>query len=505
MDKEYSITQQIQIDKGKSEKIPGIGAISPFCTVEQIRNYRQLFKNEVFKISIHKNDIEFLAKNFNKIPNLEYLKNLKTLLFIKDYIKLIDILGIEKAKVIFDYKNFLPINTDIAFIKKCLKCKNFDISFLDYNLEDLTHLSKRELEKVFEYFSKNKKDLSVENTKAISKIILRLSKDNRLDILDAIDINKSKIFGILLEKGYNPLNIALYKIDENIAHLVPSVSEKVSIKDVEKYAPFILKFKDDLKEENLNNIFKFILSVKPSNSYLDKIESSVKNLTIEETLLLKDMATSIKYASSKAKININKVLEKIDFIFDKKYTEEQKKEIARNFGTQITKDKFIVDYINPSFDSFQISLLRDNMLDGKNIKNALNPKFSTKHMIHIIYFNEKGITFKDDNDYDTKYTSYKNNDYITFSNLYENLFGTSEFDKEIINNILTLSDINKKYNLEIDIQSKCRDTFYISALSYAITQCKTFKKDINMLKGKTLKEIQEITREIIKDSIREER
>ena len=214
-----------------------------------------------------------------------------------------------------------------------------------------------------------------------------------------------------MDKDINPLLIELAPFDYCGNH---------SYEIFENYEKFILDFYKETKDnEKTKHIFKFIVDFDLSGKYLKDIKEKFINLSSKECDLLYETEN---FSDENNSISKNKVLEKVSFLFDDKFTLQQKSALIDSFKKQVALDKFIIDFVDDSFLPDQIIFLRDELLSGKEIKNACNSKFDIEHMSHIIYYNTKKITFKNDKDYDANYVADKNKDLENFINSYENLF-----------------------------------------------------------------------------------
>ena len=494
----YSIAQKEQILKGLKEDVEKIEEINPLCTPSQIKDYITLYtKNRDYFECLDEKNISYIVENFNKIPNTSYIPNVETIDNFKEYIQSIDIIGIENACKVFSFDNFMPNNDFVEFSKKAVKIKdfNFDIFKIGNLAHFLLKLSKDDFETVYNYLNKavtNNKDIDFATFIYIARL---LAYKNNLSLLSKIEVDKLPIYEKLdrklfeiedfLDKDINPLLLELAPFNYYGNH---------SYEIFENYEKFILDFRKETKDDKkTKHIFKFIVDFDLNGECLNDIKEKFINLSSKECDLLYETEN---FSDENNSISKNKVLEKVSFLFDNKFTLQQKSALIDNFKKQVALEKFIIDFVDNNFLPNQIIFLRDELLSGKEIKNACNPKFDVEHMGHIIYYNTKKITFKNDKDYDTNYTADKNKDLENFINSYEDLFGDKETSDKI-NAAKELLKINKEYGLNLDIEILKEDDFNPGLIIQTVKLCNDLKIDVKKtLENKTMDEISEINYEL---------
>lgn len=505
---DYSLAQQSQIQQGLKEGIKGFDKINVLCSVSQIRDFRTLFKEKTnaFRL-LDRKDINFMLKNWNRIPDLSYIPNNTAIKFFKEYIKIMDIIGMDKTRDLFAVDKFCPNDYTIKLIKSTNDLKSFNIALFEFNdySDKFLKFDKEELDSIYKTFNNlsQKDEITDENIKdllSLSFLITKEEKEN-LKLIESFGFEEIYKYNILLKKGYKFSECLKYDISTSVAEIVPKTYKKENTTEIfQKYGSILDKLNTCLGKGRAGEVIHFAMCFDLNKSFLEDMKDSFMNLSSDECALLCDIAENYNIVKETQNISKNNILEKTFFMFDKNYSLEQKRELARNFRRQIYSNKFIADFVDSSYSPFQISFLRDNLLNGKKIENALNSKFTVEHMKHIIYFNSKGKTLTSDTEYDDKYTEIRNKDFDKFLNLYDDIFDSEYAVLDRIKNIKQIAKINKEYNLNLDVEKISANSRNIDIIENAIHFCKIYDQNIkDVLENRPIDEIPNYINTLRKD------
>lgn len=505
---DYSLAQQSQIQQGLKEGIKGFDKINVLCNVSQIRDFRTLFKERINAFRyLDRKEINFILKNWNRIPNLSYIPSDTAIKYFKEYIKIMDIIGMDRARDLFAIDKFYPNDDTIKLIKltKDLKSFNpvffkfdsFSDSVLKFNIEEIDSIYK-----TFNNLSKKDKvtDKEIKELLSLCYFVSKEKNDNlkKVESFTFEDIHK---YNTLLKKGYKFAECIKCDISTDMAEIAPKTFKKENTTEIfQKYGNALNTLSKNLGKAKAENVVNFAISFNVNKSFLEEKEESFVKLSLEECEVLSNIAKDYKVVKETNNISKNCILEKTFFMFNEKYSLDQKRELARNFGYQVCLKKFISDFVDTTYSPYQISFLRDNLLNGKKIENALNSAFTVEHMKHIIYFNSKGKTLTSDAEYDDKYTEIRNKDFNKFMNLYEDIFKDEYEVLNRIENIKRITKINKKYDLNLNIEKISASDKKVEIIESAISFCRLYNKDVkDVFKNRPIEEVPDYINTLKKD------
>ncbi len=484
----YSFSQINQITKGLKEKVDFVDKINKSCTPEQIKLYCDFYKHTRYDNPKAPMYYEKLAENFNIFSDFSEIPKDCNVMELDHYFKIAKKIGVKKANDIFT-KNVHVSSIRTNFIDKYCKLENFpNYLFISNDEEIINYLldvTKEKGEFIINTFLKDKTKVTVD-IKSLFNFLKKLEAKNSLpfkdfkNILNKLNLETIDIYSNFL--SYNSVDTFIELLNTDLPSCTFQVigrNSHITIDIIEEYKDFFTKHNEFFCSNVGESFASFLNTFKPNKTYLEKIENKIGHCAYAEISLLGDMAdyydTAKRY--NEDVVNKNLFMEKISFIFEDTFDVSQKIELGRNIMQQ-SRTGFIVDLVDNTYSPEQISLLRNELIKGKNIKNALNSHFSVEHMKHIIYYNSKNIFFEDDKAYDIKYVSDKNADYNQFLSMYDEIVGDNRRSSENkITEISILNNLNKKYNLNMNIEKLSENYYVYEQIIKILEHCEKSKEN----------------------------
>ena len=419
--------------------------------IDSFKTLRKLYK----KFDITDEDVSAIKyailndKSISCLPTNIYVVN-----SYRTYLTYIDEIGKEKIDEIYN-KSLDDKSFKIVCETYC--DKNIDLTeYADLNSDILLTFAENkkafsDLHQLFKKVTKQVLEDKVDNIWDVCDDIKKLYSslpEKQIPFLNDMDINQFKWTSKLAELG-----IDFDKMTEMTLELVKSILREhpEKPKHLDKDIAFFKAHK------NCDYVtYRILESPVMTNKYFKLFDKNYDKYVYGEMDVLNTFVSSLKG---------NKIDKKIDFsyFFDINFNYEQKKALLKDIN-RYNPDKFIKNYVDESFSPQQISCLADALYRGENIKNACNSDFSIEHMRHVIFFNSKGLFFKDDKEYDTKFVEFKNNEYKRFVEVYDDLEKMSyRRVDDIMMNIRFYSKLNTEYNMSIDIDSILHSDIYLES------------------------------------------
>ena len=473
--KKYSQGQINQILKGLEEGNEYIAALPQKTEVEDFRKFRALCNN--FKLAT--NDVASIRVHLeaggtiSMLPEDSYMPETYDMFFdaCKKY---------EAEKILDAYKKAPNASSFELFLK------GFDNNIDFVNLLENVELNASDIDDLLMCDAENLEGVckclrnGFDNVHVLNELINNLKKSHlklSLDELSKLNCT-SDVLSYIIENGNLTTKDFKLLIKENVPEIFLNAlaSHRKKLNGLKRDIDFFKVNEKLIDTFNAKKIFNILEVLNLTGKNLEIFANNFNKYIYGEIDVLERLSSSFAYRDSDEKLREKYKDFDIAHFLELKYNYEQKQTLLTDVTRFGNKD-FIYKYVNETYSPKQIEELAYALYNGKEIKKACNPDYTIEHMRHIIFYESKGISFKDEEDYDKNYTVDKNKDYDTFLYMYNELTGDDSYRNDIqskLTEIRWYGNLNKAYGMTINIDAmltspKCY--FDIVSMSHLIDFC----------------------------------
>lgn len=456
----YTAQQINQILMAEKEGI-NLSILKPHVDIENFRNIRNFAKEKTNSVII----IENICEAINKNMDIDYIFNKDT----KGNLPIVSVLpfqekyGKDMAKKV--YEN--TVSEEALFILyKELEDKPDLINFASCPHTNLNIICKFDLEDrklLQKYIDKNLdydliKD-AFNEFKNIKKPVINKEK--------IIKTNEEKL-NLAIRASQRHSNTRIDKLIKSNApnYLLCAIAESntnIDCNNLNKDIEFFLNHKNLVKKSSYQIVHTYeILEVFNEQEDLLKLfDENFDKYSYESFEVLGSLANTygIKDILAKEKIDLTE-------FFETNFSDKQKQALLKDFYAQMNTTKnFVINYVDKTYSAEQIEFLSENLILKKDITSICNSKYSTEHMRHKLFYNEKGIVFNKENEYDENYVRDKNNEYESYSRIRRQLDFFKNANVENLELVINwFVEMNKYNNMSIDIDGFLNNIDYIDVI-----------------------------------------